>query len=108
METGPQLKVSSDRLVKPGIKHVTPGLQGKWFIHYTTVAPTTYVCVCFSLIIIMTVTCYKIYTPWHEKTCLPGLRNNKRRDLLMHSRSLINTLLEGIISRLATSKISIF
>ena len=26
---GPQLKVSSDRLVKPGIEHATPGLQGK-------------------------------------------------------------------------------
>ena len=26
METGPQLKVSSDRLVKPGIEPGTPGL----------------------------------------------------------------------------------
>ena len=39
METGPWLKVSSDRLVKPGIEPATPGLQGKWFIHYTTAAP---------------------------------------------------------------------
>ena len=39
MEIGPGLQVSSDRLVKPGIEPVTPGLQGKWFIHYTTVAP---------------------------------------------------------------------
>ena len=39
MESGPQLKVSSDRLVKPGIEPVTPGLQGKWFIHYTTASP---------------------------------------------------------------------
>ena len=39
METGPRLKVSSDRLVKPGIEPATPGLQGKRFIHYTTVAP---------------------------------------------------------------------
>ena len=39
METGPQLKVSSDRLKKPGIELVIPGLQGMWFIHYTTVAP---------------------------------------------------------------------
>ena len=39
METGPQLKVSSDRLVKPGIEPATPGLQGKRFIHYTTAAP---------------------------------------------------------------------
>ena len=37
---GPQLKVSSDRLVKLGIKPATPCLQGKRFIHYTTVAPT--------------------------------------------------------------------
>ena len=33
---GPWLKVSSNRLVKPGIEPVTPGLHGKWFIHYTT------------------------------------------------------------------------
>ena len=39
METGPGLKVSSDRLVKPGIEPATPGLQGKRFIHYTTAAP---------------------------------------------------------------------
>ena len=35
----PRLKVSSDRLVKPGIEPATSGLQGKRFIHYTTVAP---------------------------------------------------------------------
>ena len=40
METRPRLKVSSDRLVKPGIEPATPGLQGKWFIHLTTAAPT--------------------------------------------------------------------
>ena len=40
METGPQLKVSSDRLVKLGIQPATPDFQGKRFIHYTTVAPT--------------------------------------------------------------------
>ena len=39
METGPRLKVPSDRLVKPGIEPATPGLQGKWFNHYTTAAP---------------------------------------------------------------------
>ena len=39
METGPRLKVSSDRLVKLGIEPATPGLQGKRFIHYTTAAP---------------------------------------------------------------------
>ena len=38
METGPWLKVSSDRLVKWGIEPGIPGLQGKRFIHYTTVA----------------------------------------------------------------------
>ena len=41
METGPRLKVSSDRLVKPGIEPATPGLQDKRFIHYTTAAPTS-------------------------------------------------------------------
>ena len=40
METGPRLKVSSDGLVKPGNKLATPGLQGKWFIRYTTAAPS--------------------------------------------------------------------
>ena len=34
-----RLKVSSDRLVKPGIKPASPGLQGKQFIQYTTAAP---------------------------------------------------------------------
>ena len=38
---GLQLKVSSNRLVKPGIKPLNYGLQGKQFIHYTTAAPTT-------------------------------------------------------------------
>ena len=39
METWPRLKVSSDRLVKPGIEPATRGLKGKRFIHYTTAAP---------------------------------------------------------------------
>ena len=39
METGPRLKVSSDRLVKQRIEPATPGLQGKQFIHCTTAAP---------------------------------------------------------------------
>ena len=39
METGPWLKVSSDRMVKPGIEPATPGLQGKQLIHHTTAAP---------------------------------------------------------------------
>ena len=43
METGPQLKVSSDRLVKPGIEPATPGLQGKQFIHYTTAASISWI-----------------------------------------------------------------
>ena len=37
---GHGLKVSPDRLVKPGIEPATPGLQGKRFIHYTTAAPS--------------------------------------------------------------------
>ena len=40
METGNR----TNRLVKPGIEPVTPGLQGKRFIHYTTTAPP----LCFS------------------------------------------------------------
>ena len=39
METGPQLKVSSDILVKPEIEPATPGLQDEEFTHYTTGAP---------------------------------------------------------------------
>ena len=39
METGPRLKVSFNRLVKPKIEPATPGLKGKRFIHYTTAAP---------------------------------------------------------------------
>ena len=35
----PRLQVSFDRLVTRGMEHTTPGLQGKWFIHYTTAAP---------------------------------------------------------------------
>ena len=38
METGLRLIVSSDRLKKPRIGPVISGLQGKQFIHYTTVA----------------------------------------------------------------------
>ena len=39
MEIGPQLEVSSNRLEKPGIQPVTPGLHGEQFIHYITVSP---------------------------------------------------------------------
>ena len=47
METGPWLKVSSDRLVKPGIEPATPGLQGKQFIHYTTAVPKRKIVIIF-------------------------------------------------------------
>ena len=39
MENSCSLK-SHPTLVKQGIEPATPGLQGKWFIHYTTAAPT--------------------------------------------------------------------
>ena len=45
-----RLKVLSDRLVKPGIEPATPGLQGKRFIHYTT-APTDCDVVLFTKVI---------------------------------------------------------
>ena len=35
MERVQQLKLSSDRVLKPGIGPTSPGLEGKWFIHYT-------------------------------------------------------------------------
>ena len=38
MEPGPEIKVPSDKLEKPGIESVTTGIQGEWFIHYTTAA----------------------------------------------------------------------
>ena len=31
-ETGPQFKVTSERLEKPLIELTTPGLQGKWLV----------------------------------------------------------------------------
>ena len=37
-EDGPQAKVPSGRLGKPGIEPATHGLQGELFYHYTTVA----------------------------------------------------------------------
>ena len=39
VETGPQLKVSFDRLVKLGIKHATSGFKGEWFIRYKIAVP---------------------------------------------------------------------
>ena len=41
MGTAPQPKVSSDRLEMPEIEPATPGLQGEWFIRYTTATPIT-------------------------------------------------------------------
>ena len=47
-----------------------------------------------------------------DKTCLRGFENNKGADQPAHPRSLISAfnirLLESIISRFATSEISIF
>ena len=41
METGLQLKVSHDKMEKPGIEHVSPGLQGQGehLSSYTMAAP---------------------------------------------------------------------
>ena len=53
-----------------------------------------------------------IYGPPRKKTCLWGFANNKGADKPAHPLSLISTfvirLLESSISRLATSKLSIF
>ena len=59
------------------------------------------------------ITCdLSIYGPRREKTCLRGFGNNKDADQPAHLHSLISAfvihLLESIISRLATSEISIF
>ena len=52
------------------------------------------------------------YGPWPEKTCLRGFANNKGADQPAHPHRLISAfvirLLETIISKLATSEISIF
>ena len=52
------------------------------------------------------------YGPWREKTCLRGFAINKGTDQPAHQCSLISTfiirLLKSIISRLATSEISLF
>ena len=52
------------------------------------------------------------FGPRREKTCLRGFANNKGADQPAHPRSLISAivirLLESIISKLATSEISIF
>ena len=53
-----------------------------------------------------------IFGPRREKTCLRWFANKKGADQPAHTRSLISAfvfrLLESIISRLDTSKISIF
>ena len=56
-----------------------------------------------------------LYGPRREKTCLGGgggVANNTGADQIVHSRSLISAfvirLLEIIISRLATTEISVF
>ena len=53
-----------------------------------------------------------LFGPHREKTCLQGYANNKGADQHAHPRRLISAfvipLLESIISRLATSEISIF
>ena len=50
--------------------------------------------------------------PRREKTCIRGFANNKHAEQPAHMGSLISAfvilLLESIISRLATSEISIF
>ena len=52
------------------------------------------------------------YGPRREKTCLQGVANNKGADQSAHPHSLISPfvirLWESIISRLATSEITIF
>ena len=52
------------------------------------------------------------YGPQREKTCLWGFANNKGADQPAHPHSLISAfvihLLKSIISRLATSEISLF
>ena len=52
------------------------------------------------------------FGPRREKTCLPGFANNKSADQAAHPRQLISAfvicLLESIISKIATSEISIF
>ena len=54
----------------------------------------------------------RLYRPCCEKTCLLGFTNNTGADQSAHPHILISAivlrLLESIISRLATSKISIF
>ena len=63
-----------------------------------------------TLISIIAIHC--LYGPQHEKTCLRGFANNKVADQPTHPRSLIRAfiirLLERVISKLASSEISIF
>ena len=56
--------------------------------------------------------CQKLNRARREKTCLRWFANNKGADQPVHPHNLISasvfSLLESIISKVATSKISIF
>ena len=56
--------------------------------------------------------CHTLAGPGREKTCLQGFATNKGADQPAHPLSLISAfvirLLESVISKLATSEISIF
>ena len=56
--------------------------------------------------------CQALFGPQREKTCLQGFANNKGSDQPGHLRRLLSAIvihfLESIISKLVTSKISIF
>ena len=79
METGPRLKVSSDRLMKPVIEPATPGLQGKRFIHNTTAAPSGWI-----------KTSIHIWASMRENLS-SGFMNSTGADQPAHPRSLIST-----------------
>ena len=64
MKRGPRLKVSSNRLVKPGIEPAIPGLQGKRFIQYTTTVPII-ICICLCHTV-LSVSCSLVVTCWER------------------------------------------
>ena len=86
METGPRLKVSFDRLEKPGIESATPGLQGKWLIHYTTAAPMI-----FQLIKLFAHTFLIIFIPIFElkHTYVLGVQKNRLIETVLSSTHII-------------------
>ena len=96
METGQRLKVSSDRLVKPGIEPATPGLQGKRLIHYTTAAPPREVMIAILLGSFFFSTSFYQYYSRHDaqvkkKTLKTKVANTKCRlfaPILMHPAGL--------------------